>query len=74
MTLLEAKTIETMRSGGLELINSLADVPAEEFESKDREISQRFNPIIDRIYQAANLQKQMKPPQDPDSEEFGDLD
>ena len=70
MTIQEGKQLEKLMDAGFALVNSLKEISAEEYQSKEREIAYKFNPIMERIYKAANVKK----PDPQDTDEVGDLD
>ena len=72
MTMDEGKLIETLSATGYEFVNAKRTVSAEEFESKEKEIAQKFGPVMNRIYKAAGVKKPKR--KDSDSDEVTDLD
>merc|ERR1712054_243507 len=46
-------TIEDAAKEGLQFLESNPDASAEEYEAKQKEIEAKFNPIMQKVYQAA---------------------
>jgi len=46
----DKQVIEDLSKDGLQFVNSAEDASAEEFENKRKEMEEKFNPIMMRVY------------------------